>query len=204
MPLIDVPTVHAVTDDEILADPGFKMRAEAVFHSLGAAGAVHLRVRHTPADRLYALATILAPLQDRTACRLVINDRVDIALATGAWGAQLAGDSIALTDAHRIGPTLRLGVSVHTIEAARDVAAVGAAWMFAGNVFETPSHQGRQGRGESFIREVAATRVPVIAIGGVTPADVPGLKAAGAHGIAAIRGIWHSSDPGDAALAYLA
>ena len=202
MPLIDVPTVHAVTDDEILTDPRFKMRAVAVFRTLGAAGAVHLRARSIPASHLYTLAAALAPLQDITGCRLVINDRVDIALAVGAWGAQLTGRSLALGDARRIAPLLALGVSVHTLAEARDAARKGAGWVLAGNVFETPSHPGNEGRGEAFVRELAASGSKVIAIGGIAASQAPSLRAAGAHGIAAIRGIWHRADPAAEASAY--
>jgi thiazole tautomerase (transcriptional regulator TenI) len=203
MPLIDVPTVHAVTDDSILADPRFKLHAEAVFRTLGAAGAVHLRGRGTAAREIHALARALAPLQDVTGCRLVINDRVDIALSTGAWGVQLPGDSLRPADVRRIAPALHLGVSVHTLEECRRAWREGAEWVIAGHVFATPSHPGTAGHGEDFVREMAGVGAPLIAIGGIGAADAPAVRGAGAHGIAAIRGIWYSPDPASAASTYL-
>lgn len=207
MPLIDVPTVHAVTDPQILADPGFKSKAASVFRALGHAGAVHLRGPGIPLIDLYRLAQLLAPLQAETGCRLVVNDRVDVALAAGAWGVQLRRVSLSIEDARAAAgtakPALEFGVSVHSAIEAAEAVAAHAAWVFAGNVFETPTHPGRSAKGAEFIRDVARTSAVTIAIGGVRPSDVPLLRENGAHGVAAIRGIWAAKDPAAAACAYL-
>ena len=80
----------------------------------------------------------------------------------------------------------------------------GATWLVAGHVFETESHPGEDGRGIAFIeRLVAEHKLPVIAIGGVRPEHVRSLRAAGAHGVAVIRGVWHASDAGAAVIDYL-
>jgi thiamine-phosphate diphosphorylase len=205
MPLIDVPTVHAVTDTRILSMPGFADRASAVLRALGSAVAIHLRGREIPSLRLHQLAEILAPLQAETGGWLVINDRVDVAMACGARGVQLAGHSMPVGDACDIAPALAVGASVHSGDAARSLAAAHALpdWLVAGNVFETPSHPGRMGRGISLIRDVAAAGIPVIAIGGLQPGHAAQLRAAGARGIATIRGIWDAEEPAKAAAQYL-
>jgi thiazole tautomerase (transcriptional regulator TenI) len=100
-----------------------------------------------------------------------------------------------------VAPSLRLGASVHS--RAEADAAADADWWLAGHIFETPSHPGQPGRGLGFISELSTRGVPVIAIGGVTPATVRPLRDAGAHGVAAIRGIWDAKDPSKAALEYL-
>jgi thiamine-phosphate diphosphorylase len=88
---------------------------------------------------------------------------------------------------------------------ARAAEAAGADWVVAGHVYATPSHAGEPGAGLAFVREVAAAvRVPVVVIGGVTPGDVPALRAAGAGGVAVIRGVWDASDAEQAATDYLA
>ena len=207
MPLIDVPTVHAVTDPQILADPGFKSKAASVFRALGHAGAVHLRGPGMPLIDLYRLAGFLAPLQAETGCRLIVNDRVDVAMAAGAWGVQLRHASLSIQDARVASlatkPALEFGVSIHSVSEALEAVAEHATWVFAGNVFETATHPGLAAKGAEFIRDVARTSAVTIAIGGVRPSDVPLLRENGAHGVAAIRGIWEASDPATAACAYL-
>lgn len=211
MPLIDVPTVHAVTDATILADPGFKAKAASVFRALGRRGAIHLRAPAWPAAAIYELASALAPMQDETGGWLVINDRVDVGLAAAARGVQLRETSLdvrdALTAAHRttggLGRAICFGVSVHDANAARSAAAGGASWVMAGSVYATASHPGGQPQGEAFIQEIATCGVPVIAIGGIQPSHSERLRSLGAHGVAAIRGIWDTPDPARAAAAYL-
>lgn len=203
MPLIDVPTIHAVTDTRILSDPGFMSQAEAVFRALGTTGAVHLRAPGISANRLYSVSVYLRKLAGVTGCRLVVNDRSDVAQASGAWGLQLGRGSLAPGDARVVAPGLAVGVSVHSAGEAASGKASGADWLLAGHVYETPSHAGVPPRGIDFIRSLSGLGAPIIAIGGVLPSHVRALREAGAHGIAAIRGIWGSPDPGAAARAYL-
>jgi thiamine monophosphate synthase len=233
MPLIDVPTVHAVTDLATLSAPDFASRAGRVLEALGASGAVHLRAGPAPArgagGLLYALALELAPIAARTGGWLVINDRIDVALALVrrggnpglTVGAQLSQRSLAAADARRVAaatagvspavrsptdsdaPRLRLGVSVHGASEAAVAVAGGAEWLLAGSVFPTASHPGLAARGVELIGELGAVGIPVVAIGGVTPDRVGALVARGWHGVAAIGGIWGSEDPGEAARSYL-
>lgn len=203
MPLIDVPPIHAVTDPRILTDPGFLARAESVFRALGTSGAVHVRGPGIDAARLFHVARLLAPLQDVTGCRLVVNDRADLAAATAAWGVQLGQRSMAPAEARLAAPRAAVGVSIHSLEEGAAAVAAAANWVFAGHVFETPSHREAPPRGLGLISSLAALPLPVIAIGGVRPGHVAGLREAGAHGIAAIRGIWDAPDSGAAARAYL-
>jgi thiazole tautomerase (transcriptional regulator TenI) len=79
----------------------------------------------------------------------------------------------------------------------------GAEWFFAGHMFATPSHSGVAPRGTPLLADLAGFGVPIIAIGGVRPEHTDELRAAGAFGFAAIRGIWDAPDPGAAAKAYL-
>lgn len=201
MPL---PIVHAVTTPEILLDADFLRRATAVMEALGARGAVHLRGHRVAARVLLARARALLSLQERTGCWLVINDRVDIALASGARGAQLTSRSMAVADARQLAPELSLGASVHSSNEARVAVADGADWLVAGHVFETASHPGEAERGMTFLTAVCeASAVPVVAIGGVAPRDVPALLAGGAHGVAMIRGVWGVVHADRAATDYL-
>jgi thiamine-phosphate diphosphorylase len=205
MPLIDVPPVHAVTDARILGMPGFVEHASAILRALRSGVAIHLRGREVAASRLYELARVLAPLQAETDGWLVVNDRVDVAMACAARGVQLAGHSMSADDVRDIAPALAVGASVHSGDAARSLAASHGRpdWLVAGNVFETPSHPGRMGRGISLVRDVVAAGIPVIAIGGIQPGHAAQLRAAGARGVATIRGIWDAEEPAEAAAQYL-
>ncbi|MEJ7809894.1 MAG: thiamine phosphate synthase [Gemmatimonadaceae bacterium] len=200
----DVPVIHAVTDDTTVTRANFPERALGVMRSLGARGAVHLRARIVPAATLYAIAVALAEAQRETGCWLVLNDRVDIALAAGARGVQLTSRSMHVRDARAIAPALAVGASIHSAEEARDAEQAGATWMVAGHIFETSSHPGAAGRGELFVQAIAAAaRLPCIVIGGVRPANVASLRAMGAYGVAAITGIWGAADAERAATDYL-
>jgi thiamine-phosphate diphosphorylase len=203
-PQSPVPIIHAVTDDLILTRPWFLERARRVMGALGGRGAVHLRARIVPTARLFALAQALVEGGRQTACWVVVNDRVDIALAAEAQGVQLTSRSMRVVDAHAIAPALALGASVHAADEAATAEAEGASWVVAGHVFETKSHPGEPGRGVRFVEALrAATRLPCIAIGGIRPAHVRALRAAGVYGVAAITGIWGAADAERAAADYL-
>lgn len=199
-----VPIVHAVTDDLILTRPSFAERALDVMRTLGGRGAIHLRSRILASRRLFAIAEALRLAQQETECWLVVNDRLDIALGAGARGAQLTTRSIGVADARRIAPDLALGASIHAVEQAALAEREGATWLVAGHVFDTASHAGVPGRGLPFVHAVCEhTTLPVLAIGGVTPAHTGALREAGAHGVAVIRGIWGARDAERAAREYL-
>ena len=199
-----IPVLHAVTSDEIAARPGFPDRAIAVMRAVGERGALHLRTHRLTAAELHALAVRLARVQRESGCWLVINDRVDVALATGAHGIQLNSRSMRIADARAIAPQIPIGASVHDPGQAADAERDGAAWVVAGQSADAESQSGDTQRAQSFITSVSeSTALPVIAIGGVKPEDVAALRRAGAWGIAVIRGIWGASDAGRAATDYL-
>ena len=203
-PPAPIPVVHAVTSDEIAARPGFPDRAIDVMRALGPRGAIHLRTHRLTAAELHALAVRLARVQRETGCWLVINDRVDVALATGARGIQLNSRSMRIADARAIAPRIPIGASSHSAAHAIAAERDGASWIVAGQSSESESYVGNGARPESFVAEMSrCTALPVIAIGGVKPDDVAPLRRAGAWGVAVIRGIWGAPDAGEAASDYL-
>ena len=202
MPLIDGPTVHAVTDTEVLRRPGFLAMASAVFRALGPNVAIHLRGPGLSGRLLFDLAGALAPFQESTGGWLIVNDRLDIASDTGARGVQLPSHGLKIDDARAVAPRAKVGVSVHSGADARTAAASRADWIVAGNVFTTTTHPGRPEGGVELVKAVVTAGVPTIMIGGIRPRDVPGLRALGVHGVATISGIWNAPDPAAAAEAY--
>jgi thiazole tautomerase (transcriptional regulator TenI) len=186
----ELPRLHVVTDDAILQSPDFLTRAGDLIRALGVHGVLHIRGHHTSARRIHEIATTLAPL--------VINDRLDVALAVRAWGVQTGPRSFRVDEVRRLSPNLRIGVSVHAV----DEIASGADWIMAGHIFETPSHAAEPARGLEFLRQICqASSVPVIAIGGIQPRDVKAVRDVGAYGVAVVRGIWDAR--AGAAHAYL-
>ena len=199
-----VPRIHAVTNEEVLGSPDFVTRARALMEALGTQVAIHIRAPAISAAILHRIVEELVRAQEETESWLVVNDRIDIALATGARGVQLTSRSIGVRDAVCIANGLKVGASIHSVPQAMAAHSEGAHWLVAGNVYTTETHKGADGRGEDFIAAVAwHVPTPVIAIGGILPHNVPALRIAGAHGVAAIRGIWQARDAALAAAGYL-
>ncbi len=211
-----IPRLHVVTDDEILARPDFETRARELCENLGiresADGSVvggslafHIRGAHTTGRRLTRLARTLCELAAASGITLLVNDRLDIALAVGAAGVHLGTRSMPPSEARRLlGEGRLLGVSVHSASAAVEAAESGADYLFVGRLFETLSHPGAAPRGLEFMRLVASrAALPLVGIGGVTPERAAEVLASGGHGVAAIRGIWDAPSPPGAVQAYL-
>ena len=200
-----IPLVHAVTSDEIVARADFIDVACAVMRALGPRGALHLRAGRANGARLQALAEALGAAQKITGAWLVVNDRIDVAMAVGARGAQLTSRSLTVEDARRAAPMLALGASVHGMADGRAAVRGGADWLVAGQVFDTTAAPpGERERGITFVQSLtAATTVPVIAIGGVLPKHCRLLRLAGVWGVAVIRGIWDAPNAERAASDYL-
>ena len=199
-----LPLLHAVTSDDIIIRSDFIDRARRVMHAGGPRVAVHLRSARLAGRTLHEFACRIAELQEETGAWLVVNDRADVALTSGAKGVQLTSRSMLPDDARRAVPSLAIGASIHSEADAQLASDAGARWLVAGHVFETDSHPGEQGRGPRFIQHIASAHsIPVIAIGGIRPEHVASLRAAGAYGVAVIRGVWHASDAGAAVIDYL-
>jgi thiamine-phosphate pyrophosphorylase len=127
--------------------------------------------------------------------RIIINDRLDIALAEDAGGVHLGENSLPVQEAKRLVSAGReakdflIGVSCHSLDAAKSAAKNGAHYLFFGPVFATPSKSAFGApQGLERLAEVCrAVSIPVLAIGGVTLENASSCLAAGASGIAAIR-----------------
>lgn len=198
-----LPRLHVVTDDDVLSDPGFGDRAGAVL----AAGtvALHLRSPGGRVRRLLELAETLKDAAEAGGSRLVINDRVDVALAAGVPAVQLGERSIPVTAARSVlGADAVIGYSAHSADGAASAVDGGADFVLIGTIWETPSHPDVPGAGLDRVREAAAAAgAPVLAIGGVTPERARAAVGAGAWGVALIRGVWHAEDPAAAVVGYL-
>ena len=156
---------------------------------------IQVRERDVDGGPLALLVAELVRLTRGTATRVVVNDRLDVALACGADGVHLRGDSIPPESARSIAPPgFLIGRSVHDEQEAATVAA-SVDYLIAGTVFPTSSKPGlTEWLGlEGLARICDAVAVPVLAIGGITADRLPGVAAAGAAGIAAI-GLFMNAD----------
>ena len=201
-----IPRLHVVTDDQVLARPDFATSAREVCEALETRdAALHIRGPHTTGRTLTRLARILREPAAACGVTLLVNDRLDVALAVEASGVHLGSRSIPPTEARRLlGGGRLLGVSVHSESEAVEATRSGADYLFFGPLFETPSHPGAAASGAEVVdRVLSRVDLPVVGIGGVTPQRAATVIASGAHGVAAIRGIWDTPSPREAVQVYL-
>jgi len=147
-----------------------------------------------PSRELLVLARA-AMHESKDRARILINDRLDVALAVGAAGVHLGGASVPAREvihwcrAGNAPAEFLIGVSCHSMDEVREAEAAGASYVFFGPVFETPSKK-RFGpaQGVAKLAEAChAAHIPAIAIGGVNEENATECMRAGALGIAAIR-----------------
>ena len=137
-----------------------------------------------------------------SAC-ILVNDRLDIALAQGADGVHLGESSVPVSEAKQLvelrvaSKNFLLGASCHSMESAKSAERDGADYIIFGPVFDTPSKVvfGAPQGIDRLAQVCSFARIPVLAIGGITLQNAPDCFAAGASGIAAIRLFQDSPDP---------
>jgi thiamine-phosphate pyrophosphorylase len=188
--------LYVVTDRQLTAGRPLRLLVEAALR--GGARAFQLREKDLSPRELYPLAIELRQLTQRYGARLLINDRVDVALAVDADGVHLTTTSLPASIARQLlGPGRLIGVSTHTLTEAQAAAEAGADFLVFGPIFYTPS-KAPYGEpvGLDALRTVrAAVTLPILAIGGVKKANLDQVLAAGADGIAVISAIISADDP---------
>lgn len=197
------PVVCYVTDRNALgtADP-----AGALLSSIRAAIAagvdwLQIREKDLPTRELASVASAAITAAREAAgtstggTRVIVNDRLDVALATGAAGVHLGRESVPVAEVMRwcrsgnAPAEFLVGVSCHSLADAREAQAAGASYVFFGPVFDTPSKRSfGPPQGTERLAEVCkAVEIPVVAIGGVNFENAARCLRAGAAGVAAIR-----------------
>jgi thiamine-phosphate pyrophosphorylase len=197
-----LPRVHAYTDAQLLSQADLGIRAAAIAAG-GPAVALHARARSENGSFLTAAAQRLLALARPPEAAVLVSGRSDIAAAIGAQGVQLGSDDLPVADARRVLGPGWIGRSVHSRDEAVDAVREGADFLVLGSVYGTASHPERAPVGLDLVRELSALSVPLIAIGGITPARAWEVRSAGAYGVAAISALWHAADPAAATLALL-
>jgi thiamine-phosphate pyrophosphorylase len=187
-------TLCLVTDRRRLAGAGtpFEVaRKRLVEHLCRAADAgvdlIQIRERDLDAADLAAIVTDVLEGTRAVPTRVVVNDRLDVALACGAGGVHLRADSMSVGAARRLAPPgFTVGRSVHSVQEALD--ADGADYLVAGAVFPSASKpESTRWLGVDGLRAIVCTsRAPVLAIGGISAERMGAIAAAGAAGVAVI------------------
>jgi thiamine-phosphate pyrophosphorylase len=185
---------------------------EALARALVGAARV-LQVRIKPPDggpgaaELVRIARMARRVCDAAGAALIVNDRVDVALAAGADGVHLGQTDLPIDAARRCAPGLWIGVSTHDVAQVRAACVAGADYLGFGPVFATTTKANPdpvQGLAGLAAAVRAAAGVPVVAIGGIRPEDVAAIYAAGAHAICAIGAVNRAADVAATARRFLA
>lgn len=197
------PSLYLVTDRGLcLGRPLIDVVARAV---AGGVSVVQLREKHASTrefvDLGRALLALLAPL----GVPLIINDRLDVALAIGAQGAHLGQSDMPVAEARRLlGPHALLGLSVETMDQLREAEALPPGlvdYYGLSPIFHTPTKTdagpgwGLAGLGQARAEVDAGTKRPLVAIGGIGPVNAASVLRCGAQGLAVVSAICSAPDP---------
>ena len=167
---------------------------------------VQVREKDLSTAELAALCRRLREPTREQGAYLIVNDRADVALAVGADAVQRTHASLTVAEIRTVvDKRLSIGASVHSLEDALVAEAEGADWIVFGPVYDTVSKR-RYGPPQGLAKLDAVTRavrIPVVAIGGITPERVGEVRAAGAHGVAAISAILAAESPASATRQFL-
>ena len=199
-----LPRLHLVTDDAVLARPGFAAQASRLIDRARGPVALHVRGHGTSARDLFHITASLVDAARTHDTLVLVNDRIDVACCADAHGVQLGRRSVAVRQARSLVGDRLIGFSAHDAAGSAMAARDGADFLLIGTVFASGSHGGAPPGGVALIDgTLGAVRIPVIAIGGITPGTVGDVAARGAHGVAVLGGIWNATEPEPALLYYM-
>jgi len=167
---------------------------------------VQIREKDLDTPELINLAQQLIPVIKQHHGKVLLNDRVDLALALNADGVHLRSDSLPLPLVRRIlGNEKLIGISTHSVEEVQYAENEGADFVVLGPIFETPSKQiyGHPLGLHTMETACRVSHLPIFAIGGITPKTVHPVMSSGAYGIAVISSILQASSIPDSTRALL-
>jgi thiamine-phosphate pyrophosphorylase len=200
MPPIDF-ALYLITDRHAIP-PGRTLAGQVRAALEGGIKAVQLREKDLTAAQLCPLAVELRALTRDFGARLLINDRIDLALAVGADGVHLGGHSLPVAVARQLlGPERLLGVSTHRHGEIATATAAGADFVTFGPVYHTPSKApfGEPVGLPALAQACTDAPLPVFALGGINAARILEVRQSGCRHIAVIGALLASTDPAAAA-----
>jgi thiamine-phosphate pyrophosphorylase len=191
---LDFPPLYAIFD----AEQTKGRSPDVVLRTLLNSGVkvLQLRAKAMSPREFLQLARATRALTQSYGCRFIVNDRVDIALASNADGVHLGQEDLPLHAARKLIGEKIIGISTHGLEQAREAEQCGADYIGFGPMFSTTTKEtGYPARGARMLREVReAVSLPIVAIGGITEANVAQVWRAGADSAAIISDILGADD----------
>ncbi|MDY3072258.1 MAG: thiamine phosphate synthase [Eubacteriales bacterium] len=186
--------LYAITDRAWVGRQTLAEQVEAAIR--GGATCVQLREKQLPEAELLDEAREIAALCRRYGVPFFVNDNVDVAIACGADGVHVGQDDMAASDVRRrVGDRMMIGVSAHSVEEAVTAVKNGADCLGVGAVFATSTKTNVSAMPRETLRAICrAVDVPVVAIGGISRANLPLLAGTGVDGVALVSAIFSAPD----------
>ncbi|MDF2067587.1 MULTISPECIES: thiamine phosphate synthase [Bacillaceae] len=187
-------TLYLVTEESISIDSLLTVVEQAI---KGGVTIVQLREKNSSRRDFYEKAKALKRLLDYYQIPLIINDRIDIAIAVKAAGVHVGQTDLPIWIVKEIVPSsFIIGVSVATLEEAKNAELEGANYIGVGSAFPTGTKSDAKLLSKGILEEITKTvSIPVVAIGGITLENVSSLQDRGIAGVAVVSAIMKAADP---------
>ena len=191
--------LYAVTDSSRLPGVSLAQQVEGVLK--GGATMVQLREKHLSREEFRAEALEIKAICQRYGVPFLINDDVDLALEVDADGVHVGQEDMEAGRARqRLGPDKIIGVSAHNVAEALRAQAAGADYLGAGAVFPTGTKGNVTALPYEILQDICrSVGIPVVAIGGIGPDNLPTLAGSGIRGVAVVSALFAQPDPEGAA-----
>ncbi|OFI05863.1 regulatory protein TenI [Clostridium acetireducens DSM 10703] len=172
--------VYVVTNRKLIKSGNLCEKVEQCLK--GGADAIILREKDLPSQELLSICLSLKKVTDKYNIPLIINNNIEVAKESKAFGVQLSFNTFKN---EKIDFKGAIGVSIHSLEEAIKAEKLGANYVLAGHVFETNCKKGLKPRGLDFIKNIKSNiSIPIIAIGGINNKNVSSVIESGASGVA--------------------
>jgi thiamine-phosphate pyrophosphorylase len=187
-------TLYLVTDRSLMSSSSLETAVEQAI--LGGCTMVQLREKDISSDEFYNLAISIKSITDKYEVPLIINDRVDIALAVDSAGVHIGQHDLPVSIVRRIIPkNMILGVSASTLQEAEKAVSDGADYLGVGAMFSTNTKTDADVVSMQTLLQIRkSVRIPIVAIGGIKKENASMFKAAGVDGLAVVSAIISQPD----------
>lgn len=187
-------SLYVCTDRDIMTTDTLEEAVELAIK--GGATIIQLREKDCTSREFYELAVSIKDITDAYEVPLIINDRLDIALAVGADGVHLGQNDTPVQVARNVmGPDCIVGATANTLERAKEAWQSGADYLGVGDVFGSATKNDTKPVELSELRKICDTvKIPVVAIGGISKENIHLLKDTGVAGVAVISAVLGQAD----------
>lgn len=192
-------SLYLCTDRRLMTSPTIEASVESALR--GGTTVIQLREKDCSSREFYELGLRVKKITERYNAPLIINDRVDIALAVGAAGVHVGqGDLPCKVVREIVGPDMIVGVSAATLEEAVQAEEDGADYLGVGAMYATATKTDtRPVSMEELLKIRAAVKIPIVVIGGINKQTLGNFKGTGVDGLAVVSAIVAQPDPEAAA-----